>query len=325
MSTQKRILTGIQSSGKPHLGNALGAILPAIELAAQADTSAFYFVADMHSLTSLFDAEQRRQNTLSVAAAWIAFGFDAAKHHLYRQSMIPEVCELTWYLSCFTPYSLLEKSHSFKDKSDNLDSVNAGLFVYPILMAADILLYDAGLVPVGKDQKQHLEICRDIGRYFNNQYGEIFVIPEPLIREDVMIIPGTDGRKMSKSYNNFVDVFATPKEIEKQVMRIKTDSTPVEAPKNPDTCNVFALYSLLGTPAEVEALKAKYLAGGMGYGEAKKELLKLVLGNFEGPRQRFFELMAKPAELEEILREGETRVRDVAHRKLEAVRGVLGF
>lgn len=325
MRTKKRTLTGIQSSGKPHLGNALGAILPALELAAQEDTTAFYFVADLHSLTSLTDAKLRRENTLGVTAAWVAFGLDTTAHNLYRQSMIPEVCELTWYLSCFTPYALLEKSHSFKDKSDNLDSVNAGLFTYPVLMAADILLYDADVVPVGKDQKQHLEICRDIGRMFNNEYGDVFVIPEALIREDVMTIPGTDGRKMSKSYGNYVDVFASPKEIEKQVMSIKTDSTPVEAPKNPDTCTVFTLYSLMAQPAQVEDLRTRYVAGGLGYGQAKKELLKLVIDDFEGQRQRFSELMAKPNDLEDVLRVGEAKVREIARHKLAEVRSVLGF
>lgn len=325
MKPQQRILTGIQSSGKPHLGNALGAILPALQLASRENACAFYFVADLHSLTSLTNAAQRRENTLGVAAAWIAFGLDTSVHNLYRQSMIPEVCELTWYLSCFTPYSLLERSTSFKDKADNLESVNAGLFTYPVLMAADILLYDAEIVPVGKDQKQHLEICRDIGRVFNNQYGDVFVIPEPLIQEDVMTIPGTDGRKMSKSYGNYIDIFATPKEIEKQVMRIVTDSTPVEAPKNPDACTVFKLFSLLGTEQQATEMRQRYVAGGYGYGQAKKELLKLVIEKFEGPRQRFFELIARPAELEDVLRIGEARVRELARKKLASVRSCLGF
>jgi tryptophanyl-tRNA synthetase len=325
MKPQQRILTGIQSSGKPHLGNALGAILPALELASRENARAFFFVADLHSLTSLPDAAERRENTLGVAAAWIAFGLDTSAHNLYRQSMIPEVCELTWYLSCFTPYSLLEKSHSFKDKADNLESVNTGLFTYPVLMAADILLYDANSIPVGKDQKQHVEICRDIARLFNNQYGEVFVIPEPLIREDVMTIPGIDGRKMSKSYGNFIDIFATPKDIEKQVMRIVTDSTPVEAPKNPDSCNVFKLFSLLGTEQQVAEMRQKYIGGGYGYGQAKKDLLKLLVEKFDGPRQRFFELMARRSELEDILRAGEVRVREIARKKLEVVRNCLGF
>lgn len=325
MKPQQRILTGIQSSGKPHLGNALGAILPALKLASRENAHAFFFVADLHSLTSLPDAAERRENTLGVAAAWIAFGLDTSSHNLYRQSMIPEVCELTWYLSCFTPYALLQKSHSFKDKSDNLESVNVGLFTYPVLMAADILLYDAAIIPVGKDQKQHVEICRDIARAFNNQYGEVFVIPEPLIQEDVMTISGTDGRKMSKSYGNFIDIFATPKEIEKQVMRIVTDSTPVEAPKNPDSCTVFKLFSLLGTEQQVTEMRQKYVAGGYGYGQAKKDLLKLVVEKFDGPRQRFFELMAHRSELEDILRTGEARVREIARKKLDSVRSCLGF
>lgn len=325
MNSTKRILTGIQSSGRPHLGNVLGAILPAIELANNPNTEAFYFVADMHSLTSLKDAKERRDNTMSVAAAWLAFGLDHEKHFLYRQSQIPEVCELAWYLSCMTPYGLLQRSHSFKDKSDNLDSVNAGLFTYPVLMAADILLYDAHFVPVGKDQKQHLEISRDIGIAFNNEYGKTFVIPEPLINEDVMTIPGTDGRKMSKSYGNFVDVLATPKEIEKQVMKIITDSTPVESPKNPDTCNVFLLYKLIASESEVTALRTQYEAGGMGYGTAKKELLRVILAKFEVARNRYFELLAKPDELESLLAVGESKVREIARKKLAVVRELTGF
>jgi tryptophanyl-tRNA synthetase len=231
-----RVLTGIQSSGRPHLGNILGAIVPAIELINQNQEESFIFIADFHSLTSSKDGELRKQNTLAVAAAWLAFGLDIQRTTFYRQSHIPEVTELTWYLNCFTPYPMLANAHSFKDKSARLADVNAGLFTYPVLMAADILLYSADLVPVGKDQLQHLEMTRDIATTFNRIVGEeILVVPEARISEQVMIIPGTDGQKMSKSYNNYIDIFLPEKELKKNVNSIVTDSTPLEEPKNPDT------------------------------------------------------------------------------------------
>ena len=238
-----RILTGIQSSGKPHLGNILGAIQPGIALSEKPDNEAFFFIADLHSLTTIKDAEVRRDNIYSVAAAWLAFGFDTDKNTFYRQSHIPEVCELTWYLNCFTPFPMLANAHSFKDKSDRLADVNAGLFIYPVLMACDILMYDANFVPVGKDQKQHLEMTRDIANSFNNRFGETFVVPEAQIDEKVMTIPGTNGQKMSKSYNNYIDIFEQGKALKKQVMSIETDSKTLEEPKDPDTCNVFQIYS----------------------------------------------------------------------------------
>ena len=240
-----RILTGIQSSGRPHLGNILGAIQPAINLSKDPGNESLFFIADMHSLTTVKDGETRKNNTYAIAAAWLACGFDTEKNLFYRQSRVPEVCELTWYLNCFTPYPMLTNAHSFKDKSDRLADVNAGIFVYPVLMAADIILYDANYVPVGKDQKQHLEMTRDIASSFNHQFGETFVIPEPIINEDVMIIPGTDGQKMSKSYDNIIDIFQPDKQLKKQIMSIVTDSTPLEEPKNPDTCTVFALYKMV--------------------------------------------------------------------------------
>ncbi|HLT74592.1 MAG TPA: tryptophan--tRNA ligase, partial [Ohtaekwangia sp.] len=261
-----RILTGIQSSGRPHLGNLLGAIIPAIELSKRPGNESFFFIADLHSLTTIKDSETRTNNVRAVAAAWLAFGFDIEKNYLYRQSRIPEVCELTWYLNCLTPFPMLANAHSFKDKSEKLSDVNAGLFTYPVLMTADIILYDAHFVPVGKDQRQHLEIARDIATAFNNQYGETFVVPEAKIEETVMTIPGTDGQKMSKSYGNIIDIFLPEKELLKQIKTIITDSTPLEEPKNPDTDNVFAIYSLLATPEQKQALREKYLAGNYGYG-----------------------------------------------------------
>src|SRR6202008_4961403 len=233
-----------------------------------------FFIADLHSLTTLKDAATRIQHVNSVAAAWLAFGFDTEKNILYCQSHLPEVCELTWYLSCFAPYPMLANATSFKDKADRLSDVNAGIFTYPVLMAADILLYDANFVPVGKDQLQHLEMSRDIARSFNHQYGDTFIVPEAKISEEVMIVPGTDGQKMSKSYNNFINIFLPEKELKKVVMGIVTASTPLEEPMAPDTCNVFSLYKLVATPAQTEDLRAKYLAGGFGYGRAKTALLE---------------------------------------------------
>jgi len=320
-----RILTGIQSSGRPHLGNLLGAIIPGIELSRKTGNDSLFFIADLHSLTTIRDAELRRQNTLAVAAAWISFGFDTGKNLLYRQSHIPEVTELTWYLSCFTPYPMLANSHAFKDKSDRLADVNAGLFVYPVLMASDIILYDANIVPVGKDQKQHLEMTRDIASTFNNLYGETFVIPEAQIDDRVMTIPGTDGQKMSKSANNIIDVLLTEKELKKQVMSIVTDSTPMEAPKNPETDTVFAIYKLVASKEQTESLRAKYLAGNFGYGHAKQELLSLLTDKYKAERETFQHLMANPAEINRKLEEGEARARVIAREVLGRVRVKLGF
>ncbi|MFD2201156.1 tryptophan--tRNA ligase [Shivajiella indica] len=321
-----RVLTGIQSSGKPHMGNILGAIVPAIELTKKEDNESFIFIADLHSLTSIKDGNLRKENTLAVAAAWLAFGLDIEKTVFYRQSMIPEVTELTWYLNCFTPYPMLANAHSFKDKSDRLADVNAGLFVYPVLMAADILLYSANIVPVGKDQLQHLEMARDIASSFNHKMEEdILTVPEARISEDVMIIPGTDGQKMSKSYNNYIDIFLPEKELKKNINSIVTDSTPLEEPKNPDTCNVFKLYSLVATADQTAALREKYLAGNFGYGHAKKEFLDLILVKYKEERKAFDYFMANPAELETKLSEGEAKARIVASDILQKVRKKLGF
>lgn len=320
-----RILTGIQSSGLPHLGNLLGAIIPGIKLSRKPGNESFFFIADLHSLTTIKDGAVRKHNTQAVAAAWLAFGFDTDKNLLYRQSRIPEVCELTWYLSCLTPYPMLSNATSFKDKSDRLSDVNAGVFIYPVLMTGDIILYDANIVPVGKDQKQHLEICRDIATAFNNQFGETFVIPEAQIEEQVMTIPGTDGQKMSKSTGNIINIFLSEKELKKQVMSIITDSTPMEAPKNPDTDNVFALYKLVASPDQTEDLRKKYLAGNFGYGHAKQELLALLVETYKKEREIFQYLMLHPEEVDKKLEQGEAKARVIASQVLSRVRLKLGF
>lgn len=320
-----RILTGIQSSGRPHLGNLLGAIKPAIRLSQLAGNDSFFFIADLHSLTSIKDAKTRIDNVNAVAAAWLAFGFDVEKNLLYRQSRIPEVCELAWYLNCMAPFPMLANAHSFKDKSEKLADVNAGLFTYPVLMTADIILYNANQVPVGKDQKQHLEMARDLATAFNHQYGETFVIPESKIEEEVMTIPGTDGQKMSKSYGNIIDIFLPEKELRKQIMSIVTDSTPMEAPKNPDTDIVFSLYSLIGNTEQVSALRKNYLAGNFGYGHAKQALLELILETFRQEREAFTFYMGNLQELNKKLELGETKARKVAQEVLGRVRTKLGF
>lgn len=321
-----RVLTGIQSSGRPHLGNILGAIMPAIELINQNQEESFIFIADLHSLTTSKDGKLRKQNTLAVAAAWLAFGLDIKKTTFYRQSRRPEVTELTWYLNCFTPFPMLANAHSFKDKAERLADVNAGLFTYPVLMASDILLYSANLVPVGKDQLQHLEMARDIASAFNHQVGEeVLVLPEPRISEAVKIIPGIDGQKMSKSYNNFIDIFLPEKELKKVVSSIVTDSTPLEQPKDPDTCNVFKLYSLMGTEDQIQTLRANYLGGNYGYGHAKKALFELILEKFAKERIAFDSFMSNPAEIEKNLAAGEEKAKAVAMELLNRVREKLGF
>jgi tryptophanyl-tRNA synthetase len=320
-----RILTGIQSSGRPHLGNLLGAILPAIKLSQQAGNESLFFIADLHSLTTIKDAETRILNTRAVAAAWLACGFDIERNYLYRQSRIPEVCELTWYLSCMAPYPMLANAHSFKDKSEKLSDVNAGLFTYPVLMTGDIILYDANFVPVGKDQRQHVEIARDIASAFNHAYGDTFVVPEARIESQVMTIPGTDGQKMSKSYGNIIDIFLPEKELLKQIKTIKSDSTPLEAPKNPDTDTTFILYGLLASNEQKEAMRAKYLAGNYGYGHAKQELHALILQRFAKEREAFDYYMTNPDELERKLEAGEAKARVIALEVLDRVRKKLGF
>ena len=320
-----RILTGIQSTGRPHLGNLLGAILPAIALSKNPANDSLYFIADLHSLTTVRDPEVLRANTYAVAAAWLACGFDTEKNLFYRQSDVPQVTELTWYLSCFTPYPMLANAHSFKDKSDKLSDVNAGLFTYPVLMAADILLYDAEIVPVGKDQIQHLEIARDIAKAFNSRYGETLVEPQARVDEQLMTIPGTDGAKMSKSYGNIIDIFAPEKELLKAIKTIISDSTPLEEPKNPDTDVTFKLYSLLATPAERETMRANYLAGGYGYGHAKKELYEVILRRFAVERERFDFYMNNLPELDAALAIGASRAQEYGAGVLAKVRQRVGF
>lgn len=321
-----RVLTGIQSSGRPHLGNILGAIVPAIELIKQNKEESFIFIADLHSLTSSKDGELRKQNTLAVAAAWLAFGLDIDNTVFYRQSRRPEVAELTWYLSCFTPYPMLANAHSFKDKSERLSDVNAGLFTYPVLMASDILLYSADLVPVGKDQMQHLEMTRDIASTFNRLMGEdILTIPEARIDEVVKTIPGTDGQKMSKSYNNYIDIFLPEKALKKNVNSIVTDSTPLEEPKDPDTCNVFKLYSLIATEEQTLEMRGKYLGGNYGYGHAKKEFMQLILDKYSKERELFNYYMENPEEVEKKLAAGEEKAKATGGPILEKVREKLGF
>jgi tryptophanyl-tRNA synthetase len=320
-----RILTGIQSSGRPHLGNLLGAIIPAIKLSKQSGNESFFFIADLHSLTTIKDANVREANVRAVAAAWLAFGFDTEKNLLYRQSRIPIVTELTWYLNCLTPFPMLANAHSFKDKAEKLADVNAGLFTYPVLMTADIILYDANFVPVGKDQKQHLEMARDIASSFNKQYGDTFVIPEAKIEEEVMTIPGTDGQKMSKSYGNIIDIFLPEKELRKQVMSIVTDSTPMEAPKNPEKDNVFAIYQLIATQEQTEALRQKYLAGNFGYGHAKQELFELIMQKYSKERDTFNHFMSHEGDLENILVDCEKKAAAIAERVIQKVREKLGF
>lgn len=320
-----RILTGIQATGTPHLGNLLGAIIPAIELSKTAENESFLFIANLHSLTQIKDAKELKQNTYEIAAAWLAMGLNTDKTFFYRQSDIPEVCELSWYLSCFFPYSRLQLAHSFKDKADRLEDVNAGLFTYPVLMAADILLYDAEIVPVGKDQLQHLEMARDMGARFNNQMGEVFVLPKAELQENTKYVPGTDGNKMSKSRGNIINIFLPEKQLKKQVMAIETDSTPLEEPKNPDTCKVFALYELIAESAETEILRSKYLAGNFGYGHAKTELLNLILTKFSKERELFNYYMENLPELDAKLAEGADKTRKIAAQTLQRVRESLGM
>lgn len=320
-----KVLTGVQSTGTPHLGNLLGAILPAIEMSRNPENETFLFIANLHSATQIKNAELLRQNTLSVAATWLACGLDVNSVTFYRQSDVPQTCELSWYLSCFFPFQRLTLAHSFKDKQDYLADVNAGLFTYPMLMAADILLYDAELVPVGKDQLQHLEITRDVASRFNNQMGETFVIPQASIQKDAMIIPGTDGNKMSKSRNNFIDIFQDDKALRKQVMSIETDSTPLEEPKNPDTCNVFALYNLLASETQLNQMRTNYLGGNYGYGHAKQALFELIKERFDTIREKYDYYINNPNEVEEILLDGAKKARVIADGVLNRVRLTLGY
>ena len=320
-----RILTGIQSTGVPHLGNILGAIVPAIKMAQQAENDSFLFIADMHSLTQIKNGEELRNNTYATAAAWLAFGLDIEKTVFYRQSDVPQVTELAWYLSCFFPYQRLTLAHSFKDKADRLQDVNAGIFTYPMLMAADILLYDAEVVPVGKDQLQHLEMTRDVASRFHNQFGETFVLPDAKVQEQTMYVPGTDGEKMSKSRNNLINLFQTDKKLRKQIMGIVTDSTPMEDPKDPSKDNVFALYKILASQEQIEEMSANYLAGNYGYGHAKQALFEVIQDKFAEPREKFEYYMSHLKEVDEALALGAEKAKKVADGVLARVREKIGY
>ncbi|KAB1063752.1 tryptophan--tRNA ligase [Salibacter halophilus] len=321
-----RILTGIQATGVPHLGNILGAIEPAINLANDPKNESLLFIANLHTLTSIKEPEVIRENTYAVAAAWLALGLNTERTIFYRQSDIPEVTEMTWYLNCFTPFPMLANAHSFKDKSDRLSDVNAGLFDYPVLMACDILMYDADIVPVGKDQKQHLEMTRDIAGSINHNLGkETLKQPEASFDENVMIVPGIDGEKMSKSYGNTINLFQTDKKLRKNVMKIVTDTTPLEKPKNPDTCNVFKIYKLVASDEEVATMRKNYEAGGYGYGHAKQELYEKLRDRYSEPRERFQHLMDNKHEIDQELEKGAKRAREIGRPVLSRLRKELGY
>ena len=319
-----RILTGIQSTGTPHLGNILGAIIPAIELSKKNNES-FLFIADLHSLTQIKDPKELKENTYSTAATWLAFGLNPQKTIFYKQSDIPITTELAWILSSYFPYQRLTLAHSFKDKLNDLKNVNAALFTYPMLMAADILLYDANYVPVGKDQIQHLEITRNVASKFNNLHGETLIIPEAITDENTKLIIGTDGQKMSKSKSNIINIFLSEKQLKKQIMSIKTDSLPIESIKNPNTCNVFKLYSLIGNEAQVKQMKENYEKGGYGYGEAKSQLFNLILETYSKQRNTYNYLMDNRSEIDQILKEGSIRAKKIADQVIKRVKSKLGI
>jgi len=319
------ILTGIQATGTPHLGNLLGAILPAIAMANQPENNSFLFIADLHAITQIKEGTTLKQNTYSVAATWLACGLDVNKVIFYRQSDVPQTAELAWYLSCYFPFQRLTLAHSFKDKADHLEDVNAGLFSYPMLMAADILLYDADIVPVGKDQLQHLEITRDVAARFNHQMGEIFVLPDAKIQEETMYIPGTDGLKMSKSRGNIINIFLDDKALRKQIMSIETDSKPLEEPKNTETCKIFAIYKLLANESQLTQMIANYTGENYGYGHAKQALFELILERFKTEREKYQYYMNNLPELDKALAEGAAKANRVANGVLNRVREKLGF
>ena len=320
-----RILTGVQSTGTPHLGNILGAIIPAIEMANDKKNESFLFIADLHSLTQIKDSKQLKHNTYATAAAWLAFDLDINKTVFYRQSDVPIATELSWILSCHFPYQRLTLAHSFKDKSDRLNDVNAGIFTYPLLMAADILLYDAEYVPVGKDQQQHLEMTRDVGSRFNNIFGETFVIPSPKINEMTKYVLGTNGEKMSKSKGNTIDIFLPEKLLKKQIMSIETDSTPIEKPKDFENCNVFKIYSLIADKKSIDSLKENYKKGGFGYGHAKQELFNFILEKFKDQRIKFNYYMDNLEEIDSALDIGANKAKLVANEVIGRGRKKLGY
>ena len=318
-----RILSGIQPSGKLHLGNYFGMMQPALEL--QTKGEAFYFIANYHALTTVSDADSMRRGTTDVALDFLACGLDPERTVFYRQSDVPEVTELMWLLSVVTPMGLLERCHSYKDKVDKGIAASHGLFAYPVLMAADILAVNANVVPVGRDQKQHVEVTRDLAVKFNLQYGEVFTVPKEEIRDSVAVVPGLDGQKMSKSYNNTVEIFGDPKETKARIMRIVTDSKGVADVKDPETCNVFALYRLFASEAEREAMAARYRAGGLGYGEVKKALHEKFEAHFAPLRAKRAELAAQPEAVEAILQRGAARAREQAAATLQRARRAVGL
>ena len=321
----KRILTGIQSTGIPHLGNILGAIIPAINFSKKNDVETYLFIADFHSLTQIKDSKVLKYNTLYTASAWLACGLDPSRTIFYRQSDVPQVTELAWYLSCFFPYNRLTLAHSFKDKKDRLEDVNSGLFNYPMLMAADILLYDAEIVPVGKDQLQHLEITRNVANRFHNTFGETFILPNEYLQEESKLITGTDGEKMSKSKNNIINIFASENELKKQIRSIETDSTELDSPKEWKTCNLFNIYKLIADENQIETMKNKYKGGGYGYGHAKNDLHKLIIEKYSEERKKFNHYVSKPNEVEEILIQGAYKASITADKVLSRVRKKLGY
>ena len=318
-----RILTGIQSTGTPHLGNILGAIIPAIEKSI--NNESYLFIADLHSLTQIKDSNELRENTYSTAAAWLAFGLNTEKTVFYKQSDVAITTELAWILSTYFPYQRLTLAHSFKDKSDNLKDVNVGLFTYPMLMAADILLYDSNFVPVGKDQLQHLEITRDVAIKFNNKHGETFVVPEAMINETTKYVTGTNGEKMSKSKGNIIDIFLPEKELKKQIMTIQTDSTPLELPKDYESCNVFKIIKLIAENNHVDEIKNKYKSGGYGYGHAKTELFEIILSKYKNQRDKYNHLMSNKKEIDAVLFDGASRAKATANEVLSRVKTKLGY
>ena len=320
-----RILTGVQSTGTPHLGNILGAIIPAIEMSNDPENESYLFIADMHSLTQIKDAITLRQNTYATAATWLAFGLNIEKTLFYKQSSVPQVTELSWYLSCFFPFSRLELAHSFKDKSDRLEDINGGLFTYPMLMAADILMYDADIIPVGKDQLQHIEMTRDVALRVHAKVGDVFVIPEAKIQKDNMLIPGIDGQKMSKSKGNVIDIFQTDKALRKQIMSIQTDSTSLEAPKEWSSCNSFAIYKLLASDYQIAEMKRNYEAGGYGYGHAKQALFELICEQFSEQRKLYAYYMDNLEEIDQALEIGAKKAAKVANGVLDRIRGKIGY
>ena len=320
-----RILTGVQSTGTPHLGNLLGAIIPAIKMSNDVDNESFLFIADMHSLTQIKNAKTLKHNTYSTAAAWLACGLNIDNTVFYRQSDVPQVTELAWYLSCFFPYQRLTLAHSFKDKADRLEDINSGLFTYPMLMAADILLYDANIIPVGKDQLQHIEMTRDVASRFHAKIGKTFVIPEAEIQHQTMYVPGTNGGKMSKSQNNIINLFLPDKQLRKQIMSIATNSTPLEDPKDWKTCNCFAIFTLVADEQQIAKMKDDYERGGYGYGHAKQALFDLLKDKFSTERTRYNHYMNNLSEIDEALTIGAEKAKVVADTVLKRVRTRVGY